>query len=1014
MKLHFNKVANLLKLSIVTLCITLATFLVFANGIVLSDDGTLHIYRSSLVGQALLLKENLYPRFTSGFALGYGAGLFNFFSPFAYYPIVALQALGLSVESSWKIALAGYFFLAQATTYSLARDISRSAIGGLIASIAYSVSPYLLLDLTSRGSVTELASLAVLPIVLLFAKKLILDLTVQNFAGFVASVILFVPMHNIITVHSLIIATPWAAFWICQRADLSRSTYVLTLAVLISFFATAFFWLPALGETKDIKLSAIATQLDFVDATKHLRSIDQVLRLGDSADTWQLQPQTPISLSLFIIALASLGLWLKKSKGFRGLLTLLLIIVLICAWLNTPLSTWIWQNAPLLGYSQFAWRILGVASLALALAAGLSFAALYNSLRSALSQGLAFWIVALGILLGGYPWFYRPQETNLVRTIQEIHAFEKQTNQFALSSYSEYLPVAARNLSREPLAERFDESPVISRIDPSVEVIQASWSSLGADLIVSAPSPTRLVLDWLYMPGWWVSINEQLVQTYAEGSHGLLAVNIPKGKSNVRIYRTLTPLQQLGTGLSLAAIFLLAPFAWLIVPSTNSSTRITTSSSGLTHGLFLGLTFLVFRLLVDTSGSSIFKLQRWQGERFRAENWHYARLANGMMLLASTEADSSSDGQALELETFWSIYKPSLDRDYSLLYQLVNRQGLVVAEENRFLIGQLPTIHWLENHYVQDKLSFIIPAYTPPGELQLKVTVYDSQTLAPISWLSENGNPQSVSLMLDRVTIRQDMRLFNFPQTSQDVISIVEISGLPEKAQVGDEFILSWLWRLNQSTTMNYSARLLWKCADGTQTKSNWTELIHDYPVHRWQVGDTWRGLHRFYVPGQLETSLCSVSLVVRDNQELEILSFDIGGISVQAPIRTYQMDKVDYPGDAVWQNGIHLVGYDRRDQQLTLYWSSTQPITQSLRLFVQALNPKGQVLWQVDEVPRQWSRPTTSWDVDEIVTTHHIIDVPDGNNFSVIVGWYEPISGARIPLLGSTQDYATMSFLSR
>ena len=985
--------------------------LIFANGVTRSDDGILHIYRSFLLKQAIFLEDNFYPRFTSGLALGYGASLFNFFSPLAYYPIATLQALGLSLEDSWKIALSGYLLVAQTTAYLLGKDATQSVLGGLTTAIFYSTSPYLLLDLTSRGSVTELVSLAVLPLVLLMTKRLILCSTWQNFAGLATSIILFVPLHNIITVHSLIVIIPWANFWICKHGFFWKSACIVATSVLISFFATAFFWMPALGETRDVKLNIIADQLDFVDATKYLRQIPQIVELGLSGDQLQLQADTPISLSPFLLAVASLGLFLKQSKGFRGLLLLLLAVTLVCVWLNTPLSKWAWQNVPFLNYSQFAWRILGIASLALALAAGLSFVALHSSLQSSSSQKLLFWVVGLGVLLGGYPWFYRPQEIDIIGTIQEVHAFEERTNQLALSSYSEYLPTAAQSLSREPLATRFDESPVVSRVNPAVEVVQATWSSLSADLVVSAPKPTRLVLDWLYMPGWSVSINQQTVDAYAEESQGLLAVDIPGGENLIHIQRTLTPLQQLSTSLSLIAIFMAPSLAWLIAPNTRPFVRESSSATSLAHGVVLGFLFVTIRLAVDGSSSSIFKLQRWQGENFQAENSHHVRLANGMLLLASTEADKSSSGQVVRIETFWSIDRPALDRDYSLIYQLVNRQGLVVAEENRFLIGQLPTIHWLKNHYVQDKLDFFVPSHTPPGELQLRVTVYDSETPVPVSWLDEQGNPQGISFQLDQIIIRDNTQLLNIFQAFGDTtVSLVELSGLPDKAQSGDELILSWLWRLNRITEKNYSARLVWSCDDGSQAQSDWVELIHDYPVNRWQVGDVWRDLHRFYVPGELQTGSCSVSVIVRDSRATEFLNFDIGNISIQAPSRVYRIDETYHPQTISWQNGIRLVGYNQQGQELQLFWSSTKPITQSLRLFVQALSSKGQVLWQTDEVPRQWSRPTTGWDVNEIITTKHVITTLSASDFSVIVGWYEPISGERILLSDSTQDYATMS----
>jgi hypothetical protein len=39
--------------------------------------------------------------------------------------------------------------------------------------------------------------------------------------------------------------------------------------------------------------------------------------------------------------------------------------------MNTPTSAWLWNNVPLLDYTQFAWRTLGITSLTIALGAGI-------------------------------------------------------------------------------------------------------------------------------------------------------------------------------------------------------------------------------------------------------------------------------------------------------------------------------------------------------------------------------------------------------------------------------------------------------------------------------------------------------------------------------------------------------------------------------------------------------------------------------------------------------------------
>ncbi|MCI0712634.1 MAG: hypothetical protein L0154_20935, partial [Chloroflexi bacterium] len=44
-------------------------------------------------------------------------------------------------------------------------------------------------------------------------------------------------------------------------------------------------------------------------------------------------------------------------------------------------------------------------------------------------------------------------------------------------------------------------------------------------------------------------------------------------------------------------------------------------------------------------------------------------------------------------------------------------------------------------------------------------------------------------------------------------------------------------------------------------------------------------------------------------------------------------------------------------------------------------------------------TRPTTSWGIGEVITTQHDFgDLPAGE-YRIRVGWYDPITGHRIPL---------------
>ena len=61
-------------------------------------------------------------------------------------------------------------------------------------------------------------------------------------------------------------------------------------------------------------------------------------------------------------------------------------------------------------------------------------------------------------------------------------------------------------------------------------------------------------------------------------------------------------------------------------------------------------------------------------------------------------------------------------------------------------------------------------------------------------------------------------------------------------------------------------------------------------------------------------------------------------------------------------------------------------------------------VLGQHDGVPANGKLPTTTWQVDEIVTDRHQFDFPTAQKgeYRLIVGLYDPLTGGRLPITDS------------
>ncbi|MYE27582.1 MAG: hypothetical protein F4X87_10310, partial [Chloroflexi bacterium] len=352
-------------------CLCLVAIQAFSlNKMPYSADGLLHLYRAAALEHSLRVDHPLWPRFSSGLAYGYGAPLFNFFPPLAYYPASLAHSLGLSFLSGWLLSMSAYTVLAGIGMYLLGRHWTRSDLGGWLAAAAYIYSPYLLFDSVTRGATAELAALAALPFAFYGLTRLAVRGRRSDFLTALAAFAIFIPLHTVITLHGTALLALYCLF-LSWRADDSRSVFFrLALAGGLGLLLTAFYWLPALVERDAIKLPLIAEQLGHIDVTRHLRPLAEVLALPQAVDPTQQNQALPIAIGwiqLILAALATLLSWRARYRHYRSLLLFLWLALGALIFLNTPLSAWFWQNIPLIGFTQFPWRALGLASLLLAL-----------------------------------------------------------------------------------------------------------------------------------------------------------------------------------------------------------------------------------------------------------------------------------------------------------------------------------------------------------------------------------------------------------------------------------------------------------------------------------------------------------------------------------------------------------------------------------------------------------------------------------------------------------------------
>lgn len=1010
-------------------CLCLAAIHAFIlNAMPDSADGLLHLYRAAALEHALRVDHPLWPRFSSGIVYGYGAPLFNFFPPLAYYPASLAHSLGLSFLSGWLLTMSACTVLAGAGMYALGQLWTRSALGGWIAAAAYVYCPYLLFDSVTRGATAELAALAALPFAFYGMTRLAFAGRRSDFLLALAAVSIFIPLHTVMTLHGAALLALYCLF-LTGRADEARSVlFRLALAGALALMLTAFYWLPALAERDAIKLPLIAAQLGHIDVTRHLRPLAEVFAWPQTADPTQQNQALPIAIGWIQLMCAALGTrlsWRAPYHRYRSLMVFLWVALGLLVFLNTSPSAWFWQNIPLIGFTQFPWRTLGLASLLLALMSAVGARLLWLELRNR-RVALAFvGGLVVTLVLYALPWTYTLFLDDVaVKDIRDVQQFERAGGQLALSSYAEYLPVRvdASQLESTRLIERFRENDAIARLLPNadLDILAQEWRGTSAALRLESAKAQTLVFDWLYAPGWGATIDGERIEVFPSTPTGLVALEAPAGEFELRIALAPTVAQSLASGLSGLglALSILISLRWrrlggetIHVPAAMEDER-----SWLLIFAAIGIAvFLLKAAALDAADTAIKRSRFGIVEDAEA----LANFGHKIDLLAVDAPKRDIAGPVVTFTLYWRLHGEPLEHDYASILRMRDPQGLVLAEASAFAPGGLATSNWRRGAYIADEIELSIPAYTPAltDAYTFDIGLYDVETLRALSLINAAGDPQGTrrhrpvdvkyqiaALRLSWSEAVTEVRPLQAPD-GDDLAELIEAPDWPETATAGDSLRINWVWRKLRTSAADVMAQTLWLDEHGSEADAAAAlPLVNGYDFTDWRIGEVNRGHHRLVVPASLPAGQYGLGIRPLDDSGLptgDIIALE-QVMTVEVPQRDFEAPQMGVEADAAWDNGIVLHGYRFSSQgAVELVWGTLRPLDESRHLFMHVLNTEGKIAAQWDGVPVDWTRPTTGWVEGEFVTTSHRFSLPAGE-YRLRLGWYAAATGARIGVAGA------------
>ncbi len=489
-----------------------ALLLFSAPGLAQYQDWAMHIHRIAFFRDAMFDHGVWYPRWVDDANGGFGAPVFVFYSPLAYWLGAALMQVSGDVVLAIKGSYIAAMLICGCGMYAL---IGRGDWTAVAAGLCAAFCPFLMLVTERFNMPASALAMALVP----WAAYALLKRHWLLASVFAALVCL---AHILVAFQAFVLAFVVFTFRIHAngRAYAARTLLCLGLALALS---TAH-WLPAIAERHLVHTEYLTQAWPIRENLLHFmeRPSRGVFRL-EYGWVW-----INVAAAVFVAAL----LLRKGREQQRGVLHIAAVVFLM-----TSLSAWVYAAVPSLQYVQFAWRWLGF----------LNLLCVYVCLRTQPAGVASLVLIVVFAALG----------VGAVRT-QMFMPIPKRTSEaeirWALEATRFDTP------EHRPLAfgERWDRNfqldaqPAVFVIEGSTHASVRSVSTHAIVFDVDSATASRLRLRIVDYPGWTISIDGRAI-AHGRAENGSIEVDVPAGRRNITAFFTRTATRRWAEAISLIA-----------------------------------------------------------------------------------------------------------------------------------------------------------------------------------------------------------------------------------------------------------------------------------------------------------------------------------------------------------------------------------------------------------------------------------------------------------------------------
>ena len=328
--------------------------------------------------------------------------------------------------------------------------------------------------------------------------------------------------------------------------------------------------------------------------------------------------------------------------------------------------------------------------------------------------------------------------------------------------------------------------------------------------------------------------------------------------------------------------------------------------------------------------------------------------------------------------------------------RLLDAAGNVWAQSDRDMARDL------------QRLALPIPAGTPPGAYDLRVTAYRARDNTP---LAIKDSPQtSVSLTQVQVVAPVQPNRAAIPQRAEiDFGNGVRLLGFdaPPAIKPGMSAPITLFWQATRSLDRDYLVAAQLRDARGNSWATMDAPFARgNYPPTRWQPGELVRDPQTLTLRGDAPDGEYRLVIALIDPTGARTPPREIGAIAAKGRAHYFGAPAPANRSDARFGDSAQLVGYelqsDARVAHMTLYWRALAASETAYTVFVHLVDANGVLRAQGDQIPGAGTYPTTTWVKGEYLADGYTIAAPPGE-YAIRIGMYDAATGARLPVFAAT-----------